>query len=1154
MSLPKFNSGIGITLAKQLSLPNAPTISNVTLNKSLLISTPKLSLNTNNRVSGNASMYYSGNITIDGNIKATTIESENILSSLNIVGDITGANLSGTNTGDVVLNNFGTTPNSKGADLSGQILTLQPADATHPGLITAASQNIGGNKTFINNVIVDTLDASKLVSTDINKKLVSVPYSESALAGTVVVRDSSGNINANNVTSSTNSINDIGAFSASNNLKGLSIDSFNLIMHPASQTTPGGISTASQTFGGDKTFSNDVVIAGKLSVNSNTLCVDSSNNKTGINTNTPSEALDVSGNINTNGNLIVDTNVLYVDSLNNMIGVNNSNPTHMLDVIGTIHSSGDITTNGDMNVANSTLFVNSVNNKIGINNPSPSYDLDVSGNIHSAGNLVVNINTLVVDTVTNKIGINNSTPSYELDVSGNIYSSGNITSNNALTVAGDLTVDVDTLYVDATNNKVGIKNSNPLYELDVNGHIYSSGNITSNSALIVAGDLTVDTNTLYVNATSNKVGVNNLNPLYELDVSGSINTNGTLTATGDMTVGTNTLFVNTTNNKTGVNISNPLYELDVSGNIHSSGSIISSSTLTVAGDLTVDSGTLYVNASNNKIGINKLNPSYDLDVVGSVKASTSVIAPTVYVDTINSTAATSGVINIGCGSDTDSINIGCSIGMQTINIGTSGDSNTTINIGGPNDIVNLNGTVNNVSQSNLDVTNKIISLNNGASGSGQARGAGLEIFDNDVSGQGFIKVSSTDGRYFVLKAPENAFQLSTPDLLANDTIICKNTTDTLTNKTLTSATINNATLSITDPSSNALNIKSVSLLSQTRDLTFNVNDSSKTITLGGNLTIGNSFTTNSNPITFNTTGTTAVTLPSTGTLATTNGFETFTNKTINTLYNTGGGTLTMPIGTDTLVGSIATQTLTNKSLLYTSNSFVDSIGNRKLVFDISGILPSGTNTSTLTIKSAHTASRTISLPNTSDTLVCLTFTQTLSGKTFSDLPKFTALTALQSVATDASQNLVSLPYSQSNSSNTIVQRDAIGNIAAQSLIMPMSVILSSSVTTTGLTPTILYTDSTLSVANTGKVIYFQIHAYNTTNNESGSYSGYIKAINVSGLITITPIVNYITALDATLTTTTVTATAIGSNVYIYVTGVASKSINWSGIYIETRSY
>jgi hypothetical protein len=59
---------------------------------------------------------------------------------------------SGTNTGDVTLTAVGSTPAAAGASLSGQALTLQPADASHPGVVTAGTQTFGGVKTFQDNL------------------------------------------------------------------------------------------------------------------------------------------------------------------------------------------------------------------------------------------------------------------------------------------------------------------------------------------------------------------------------------------------------------------------------------------------------------------------------------------------------------------------------------------------------------------------------------------------------------------------------------------------------------------------------------------------------------------------------------------------------------------------------------------------------------------------------------------------------------------------------------------------------------------------------------------------------------------------------------------------------------------------------------------
>lgn len=69
-------------------------------------------------------------------------------SGITLAGSVTSGTNSGTNTGDVTLTAVGAAPSANGATLSGQALTLQPADGTHPGVITSGTQTIGGAKTF----------------------------------------------------------------------------------------------------------------------------------------------------------------------------------------------------------------------------------------------------------------------------------------------------------------------------------------------------------------------------------------------------------------------------------------------------------------------------------------------------------------------------------------------------------------------------------------------------------------------------------------------------------------------------------------------------------------------------------------------------------------------------------------------------------------------------------------------------------------------------------------------------------------------------------------------------------------------------------------------------------------------------------------------
>lgn len=86
---------------------------------------------------------------------------------------------SGTNTGDVTIGTFGSSPTANGASLSGQVLTLQPANGSNPGSLTAVAQSIGGDKTFNGNVLVAGVISSTAAtnSTGISLKPTTVATS-----------------------------------------------------------------------------------------------------------------------------------------------------------------------------------------------------------------------------------------------------------------------------------------------------------------------------------------------------------------------------------------------------------------------------------------------------------------------------------------------------------------------------------------------------------------------------------------------------------------------------------------------------------------------------------------------------------------------------------------------------------------------------------------------------------------------------------------------------------------------------------------------------------------------------------------------------------------------------------------------------------------
>ena len=176
---------------------------------------------------------------------------------------------------------------------------------------------------------------------------------------------------------------------------------------------------------------------------------------------------------------------------------------------------------------------------------------------------------------------------------------------------------------------------------------------------------------------------------------------------------------------------------------------------------------------------------------------------------------------------------------------------------------------------------------------------------------------------------------------------------TLSSKTITAPDINGGTAdSLTSMSLRDENV-AYDLIVQSNDasmganrtLNLDVNNSTRTVSFGGNITTaGDLNTAGAYAVTLTQTGTTNVTLPTSGTLSAIAGSETLTNKVLTSpvlttpqindsaadhqyVFAVGNlaadRTVTLPVltGNDTLVFEAQTQTLTNKTINGGSNTF-----------------------------------------------------------------------------------------------------------------------------------------------------------------------------------------------------------------------------------------
>lgn len=105
---------------------------------------------------GTVNVVFSASPTLTGTITAAAANFSGAISASNFSGSS-----SGTNTGDVTLAAIGAVPNANAASLSGQVLNLQPANASFGGVVTTGTQTLAGDKTLTGNTLIAQATASQ---------------------------------------------------------------------------------------------------------------------------------------------------------------------------------------------------------------------------------------------------------------------------------------------------------------------------------------------------------------------------------------------------------------------------------------------------------------------------------------------------------------------------------------------------------------------------------------------------------------------------------------------------------------------------------------------------------------------------------------------------------------------------------------------------------------------------------------------------------------------------------------------------------------------------------------------------------------------------------------------------------------------------------
>ncbi len=199
--------------------------------------------------------------------------------------------------------------------------------------------------------------------------------------------------------------------------------------------------------------------------------------------------------------------------------------------------------------------------------------VDIPGTLDVTGNTTLDANLSVTGNAT---------------ITGNLTANGNSNLGNAsgdtIAVTGILNVDSGVLYVDPTNNRVGINDTTPSQALDVTGNVAITGNETVGGTLGVTGDVAINTNKFNITATS-----------------GNTTIAGTLGVTSDVAVNTNKFNVTASSGNTTV-----AGTLGVTGNASLSASLLNSDGTVSSPSISFTNNT---NAGLYRIGANNLGIS-----------------------------------------------------------------------------------------------------------------------------------------------------------------------------------------------------------------------------------------------------------------------------------------------------------------------------------------------------------------------------------------------------------------------------------------------------------------------------------------------------------------------------------------------------------------